>query len=53
MTVTAAPGNVSGKPMLRISNRFLRENSGFEIGTKVKVLYQQNQLIITRIIPSL
>jgi len=47
-TVAYAPGYWKSKPMIRLINRFLLD-SGFQIGNKVEVKYEDGRIVITRL----
>lgn len=48
MVVTYAPGGSKEKPMIRISNNFLK-TVGFEIGTAIEVTYEENIITINKV----
>lgn len=48
MTVAYAPSSIGEqKPMIRLSNRFLKE-SGFTVGSKIEAEYGNGIIIITK-----
>lgn len=47
MTVTYAPSSDRKRPMIRIANSLLT-NSGFNVGNKIEVSYQEGLIIINK-----
>jgi hypothetical protein len=48
LTISYKPGSTSEIPMIRISNKYLK-NYGFNVGDKAEIEYRQNELIIKKV----